>query len=195
MDMHSEAMSLLLVTGLILTGCHSVAPPTSGPKPGPTMTHFPEAHAPLMDSPVYAEQELEGVTVRITNVAFGHLGQWPQALEITVYNREYWMGVPQVLILGMEVTNASDQTINLETAQGILVTSDEESVADYRGSDEVGGEFAPGVTKRGIVFIALTRTDLLHLKRMRYVIDGPRDDKYIPLTVQDFDIEILLGER
>jgi len=158
------------------------------------MTPFPEADTPPVDTSVHAEQELAGVIVRITNVAFGYLGQWPQELEITAYNWEYWLGVPQALILEMEVANISDRTINLEAAQGILVTPDEESVADYRGSDEVGGEFAPGVSKRGIVFIALTRTDLLNLKRMRYVIDGPRDDKYISLTAQDFDIEILLRE-
>jgi hypothetical protein len=156
------------------------------------MTPFLEADAPLVDSPVDVEQELEGVSVRITNVAFGHLGQWPQELEMTVYNWEYWLWVPQALVLEMEATNTSDRVINLEVAQGILVTPDEESVADYRGSDEVGGEFAPGVTRRGTVFIALTRTDLLDLKRMRYVIDGPRDDKYLALTTQDFDIEILL---
>jgi len=158
------------------------------------MTPFPEADTPLVDSLFHAEQELAGMMVRITNVAFGHLGQWPQGLEIMAYNWEYWLGVPQALILEMEVANTSDRTINLGAAQGILVTPDEESVADYRSSDKVGGEFAPGVTKRGIVFIALTRTNLLHLKRMRYVIDGPRDDKYIPLTAQDFDIEILLEE-
>lgn len=188
--MHSRATTLLLVTGLILTGCRSVTTSTSTPGPRPTMTPFPEVDAPLVDSPAHAEQELEGVIVRISNVAFGHLGQWPQELEITVYNWDYWMGVPQVVILEMEVTNTSDRTINLEAAQGILVTPYEESVADYRGSDELGGDFAPGATKRGIVFVALTRTDLLDLKQMRYVIDGPRDDKFIPLTLQDFDIEI-----
>lgn len=192
--MHSRAITLLLVTGLILTGCHSATTTNTEPKPGPTMTPFPEADTPLLDSPAHAEQELMGVIVRFTNVAFGFLGQWPQELEITAYNWEYWLGVPQVLILEMEVTNTSDRTINLEAAQGILVTPDEESVADYRGSDEVGGEFTPGVTKRGVIFIALTRTDLVNLKRMRYVIDGPRDDKYISLTVQDFDIEIVLEE-
>jgi len=137
------------------------------------MTPFLEADAPLVDVPVDVEQELEGMVVRITNVAFGHLGQWPPELEMTVYNWEYWLRVPQVLILEMEAINTSDHTINLEVTQGILVTSEEESVADYRGSDEVGGEFAPGVTRRGTVFIALIRTDLLNLKRMRYVIDGP----------------------
>jgi len=158
------------------------------------MTPFPEADTPLVDTSVHAEQELAGVIVGITNVAFGYLGQWPQELEITAYNWEYWLGVPQALILEMEVANISDRTINLEAAQGILVTPNEESVADYRGSDEVGGEFAPGVSKRGIIFVALTRTDLLNLKRMRYVIDGPRDDKYISLTAQDFNLEILLRE-
>jgi len=156
------------------------------------MTPFPEADVPLVNSPVHVEQELAGVTVRITNVAFGHLGQWPQELEITPYNWEYWLGVPQVVILEMEVLNGSDRTVNLEAAQGILVTSEEESVADYRGSDEVGGEFAPGVTKQGIVFVALPATDLLNLKRMHYVIDGPRDDKFTALTDRDFDMEILL---
>jgi hypothetical protein len=158
------------------------------------MTPFAEADAPLVDSPVSAEQELAGVIVRITRVAFGHLGQWPQGLEITVYNWDYWLTVPQAVILEMEVTNTSDRIINLEAAQGILVTPDEESVADYRGSDELGGEFAPGATKRGTAFVALSRTDLLDLERMRYVIDGPRDDKYIPLTTRDFDLEILLEE-
>jgi hypothetical protein len=111
---------------------------------------------------------------------------------MTVYNWEYWLRVPQVLILEMEVTNTSDRTINLEAAQGILVTSHEESIADYRGSDEVGGEFAPGAARQGTVFIALTRTDLRDLKLMRYVIDGPRDDKFIALTARDFDIEVAL---
>jgi len=192
--MHSEAITLLLVAALILAGCHSPTTTTVERKLAPTMTPFPEADTPLVDSSVYAEQELASVIVRITNVAFGHLGQWPQQLEITAYNWDYWLGAPQALILKMEVTNTSDRTINLEAAQGILVTPDEQSVADYRGSDRVGGEFAPGVSRRGIVFIALTRTDLLNLKWMRYVIDGPRDDRYIPLTDQDFDIEILLEE-
>ncbi len=86
---------------------------------------------------------------------------------------------PTVVEFVFKITNTTDKTINLYVDQGTVAVNSEQidlldySMAGSKFGDDLGGEFLPGVTAIGGMWIGVKRADFDKVTKIQIKIDGP----------------------
>jgi hypothetical protein len=124
-----------------------------------------------------ASIESAGVTIQIGRVLFAKQG----AFDDEFLQTPYFEDKPVVGELIFVVKNNAGQSMNVYPDQGYVVVGGEQiNLLDVAmmgsGGDHLGGEILPGVTKIGIIWFGLRRTNLEDLQSMTIVIAGPHDN-------------------
>lgn len=101
-------------------------------------------------------------------------------------------GVKTVGGIKVEVKNTTGKTVNVYPTQGTLAIGDEQiNLSEYMlFSDNVGGEILAGITKEGVIVFGSKRSLPESIKKIRYIVSSPSDDKYNRLADKDYDFDI-----
>ena len=119
---------------------------------------------------------LEVERVRIYELAAGAaaIPELQQAMETTTV----FEGAQLIGAITIKVTNNTDRKVNIYPDQGTVVVGSEQVNTEVFLSDNVGGEFFPGVVKDGAVVFLLSRTswaDVAGGVSLLYEVRGSND--------------------
>lgn len=164
---------------------------TATPEP-PTAT--PAASGERLVVPVGQSIERGGVVLSLVDVRFGAADapEMEQLRQFEPFANALVVGALQVVV---ENKRADRATIHAD--QGTLVVGSEQVSlgSTIFFSDDVGGEFFPGVRREGSVLFALASVGLdgLSGQRLIYEVSAPSGEgSFMPLTEEDYLFELVI---
>lgn len=167
--------------------------PTNTP-PGPTAT--PTVMPGVVRQELSLEQDLGGVVMRVTFIGLASIESIeadPDLSDLVESMRE-----DEQITLGMisiSVKNSTDKVINIYPDQGTIACSDEQVDIDMWASDDVGGEYLPGIMKEGEVAFFLTRYPATEIRQLRYYVDAAHGEDYSDLSDEDYVFVLDISEQ
>jgi hypothetical protein len=89
----------------------------------------------------------------------------------------------------ISVQNLSNERKSLYPDQAIVVVGNEQVETSFFLSDDLGGEYFPGVLKEGKVVFFLERTSYADVRNVLYAVDSPFGDTF-DFDAPDFELSI-----
>ncbi|MBM3187621.1 MAG: hypothetical protein FJZ90_02745 [Chloroflexi bacterium] len=177
--------------------------PTFTPEPTPTALPTAPPTASASDWPegsrvweaLQLEQERGGVIVRLRALALvpldalvGALGEEGAAELLAVAGQD----VQAVGVLNVQVENATEAIAHIHPDEAVVI-ADDERVATYPTlSDPLGGGYAPGAQREGLVLFGLRRGGAPQIRLLRYVVSPPYGEDGHPLSPEGYDLALAL---
>lgn len=179
--------------------------PTNTPKPTPSETLTPGMDTTQMVAKNFvASQDDNGLIVEVARILIADKVAEGQDFS----KSELFDDKPVVVEFLFRITNNTDKIANLYVDQGsVAINGEPIDLIDYamegaRFGDDLGGEFLPGVTAIGGVWIGVKRTPWDQVNKIVIKIDAPHDndfnrlgkDYYFDIDVADWTFEQLPDE-
>jgi hypothetical protein len=167
--------------------------PTNTPKPSdipaPTNTEIPTSTA-TQESTIgqiakndIATIDSGGVKLELARVVIAKKEAAKQQFSmIQIFDDK-----PTVVEFIFKITNTTDKTVNIYVDQGTVAINTEQidlfdySIGGAKFGDDLGGEFLPGVTAIGGMWVGIKRADYDKVTKIQIKIDGPTDVNYSKL--------------
>lgn len=168
----------------------TAAKPTEIPTPAATPT---TEGGDALKYTVNYEQDRGGVIIRVTAVSVAPIEAVLADKESGMFFKGYAdEGVKTVGGIKVEVKNTTGKTVNVYPTQGTLAIGDEQiNLSEYMlFSDNVGGEVLAGIAKEGVIVFGSKRSLPEEIKKIRFIVSSPSDDKYNRLADTDYDFNI-----